>query len=80
MDKIKKALNKFSAEEQSIAAEQIHLLLIGEDRDLNIKRLKGTYNVFRLRKGRMRILFRITNGEVEILAIGNRNEKTYRGF
>lgn len=44
------------------------------------KSLKGRKDIFRVRKGDVRIIYRIQKGEVFILAIERRSEKTYRGY
>jgi len=45
--------------------------------DLDIKKLKGYHDIFRLRKGDIRIIYQIINKRVSILNIANRKETTY---
>ena len=53
-------------------------LIRGDIYGLDIKKLKGYGDVFRVRKGKLRILYQMDNGEVIILKVGYRNETTYR--
>jgi len=46
---------------------------------LQIKKLKGREDIFRVRKGKIRILYRVAdNGAIFILTIERRRERTYR--
>ena len=47
---------------------------------LNIKKLKGYKDIYRVRSGSIRIIFRHTATETKILEISRRSEKTYREF
>lgn len=80
MDKIKKALQKFSKED----FDHIQFLLQKIEkklwRGLDLKKLKGTENIFRVRKGKLRIIFRLENGKNSILKIERRNDNTYHEF
>lgn len=47
--------------------------------NLDIKVLKGYKNIYRVRKGRMRIIFEVTKKQtVIILGVERRSEKTYK--
>ena len=79
MDKIKKALERLSKNER----EKIKGILIKlEKRDiknLDVKKLKGRDDVFRIRKGKIRIIYRIDNkGNIFILTIEKRSDITYK--
>ena len=50
----------------------------GEDINVDIKKLKGESDIFRVRKGNMRIIYQIRNNQVFILKIGHRKEATYK--
>lgn len=80
MDKIQKALKKFSVKEKRLVDETVEKLMALHWTGLNIVKLKGNLNLFRVRKGNLRIIFRVQDKEVEILAIDRRSEKTYRDF
>lgn len=78
MDKISKFLLKLSAKEFQIAEETIEQILSGDIEALQVKKLKGTTHVFRVRKGEVRIIFLRKNGIVRILEVDRRSEGTYR--
>jgi mRNA-degrading endonuclease RelE of RelBE toxin-antitoxin system len=80
MDKIEKALNKLSDKERKLVQELLARLLKGEIFGLNIAKLKGHSDIFRLRKGDLRIIYRQTGKGIFLLAIERRSEKTYRDF
>ncbi len=46
---------------------------------LNIRKLKGHDTLYRVRVGRVCIIYR-DEGDITIEYVGMRNEKTYRGF
>lgn len=78
MDKIEKALNKLSVEEK----KKLKDILIQIDKknfqNLDLKKLKNKDNIFRVRKGTMRIIFYMNNNSIKILGIERRSSKTYR--
>ncbi len=80
MDKFEKAFKKLSAKEQEQIEEIFARLEAGHFKGLDIKKLKGSDDVFRVRKGSIRVIYQIKNGEVVLVHIGRRSEKTYRGF
>lgn len=45
---------------------------------LDVKKLKDRNDIFRLRVGDLRVIYRLNEGKIFILAISRRNEKTYR--
>jgi mRNA-degrading endonuclease RelE of RelBE toxin-antitoxin system len=78
MNPIEKALRKFSPEERSRVEEAIKLLMSGKIVGLDIKKLKGREDIFRIRKGDIRVIYRLTEGgRITILHVGRRNDKTY---
>ncbi|MCF6276616.1 MAG: hypothetical protein L3J07_02080 [Candidatus Magasanikbacteria bacterium] len=80
VDKIQKALNKFSnSEKQKI---KIILLKIKTRKftGLDAKKLKGRDDIYRIRKGKIRIIYIIKNGEVCLLTIERRSDKTYKNI
>lgn len=80
MDKIKKALRKLSAKEQGQVARVIKKLISMNWAGLDIVKLKGTPDIFRVRAGQIRIIFRYRSNQIAVLAIDRRSEKTYRNF
>ncbi len=88
VDKITKALNKFSVKEKELVKNLLLKIntppfippLKGEGRGvgLDVKKLKGRSDIYRARKGKIRIIYRIDGGQVYLLAIEKRNENTYK--
>lgn len=79
-DKIKKALAKLSAKERQ-AVEQIILAIIANELgSLDVKQLKGNSNIYRVRKGSIRVIFSNEGDQIRLLAISRRSEKTYKDF
>ncbi len=78
MDAIEKALARLSEKERGRVKDALARLVAGDMRGLDIKKLKGRDDIFRVRKGDLRILYRIHGGQLFILAIERRGEKTYR--
>lgn len=80
MDKIQKALQKLSGTERNAVKKVLVAINTQKLTGLDIQKLKGHKNIFRVRKRGIRILFRQTESEIFILAIERRSEKTYRKF
>lgn len=80
MDKITKALRRLTPKEQRIVKQILERIEFGETFGMNLQKLKGHENIFRVRKGDIRILFMKMNSATTILAIERRSEKTYRDF
>ena len=79
MDKIEKALKKFDEKEKAWIKDILLELKSYSLKGLNIKKLKGHNNIFRVRRGDIRIIYRLDeNQEIYILTIDRRNEDTYK--
>jgi mRNA-degrading endonuclease RelE of RelBE toxin-antitoxin system len=79
MDRIKKALQKFIAKERQWIKDMLCQLDSGQTANFNIKKLKGRNDIFRVRKGNIRIIYRLDkNGKIFILTIERRKENTYK--
>lgn len=78
MDKIQKALDKLSSRERKSVGEILNRLNTGDILGLDIQKLKGHSDIFRLRKGDLRLIYRKKENNIFLLAIERRNEKTYR--
>lgn len=78
MDKLEKAVKKLTKKEQEGLKEIIKALQSGRFNNLNLKKLKGGMDIFRVRKANMRIIYQIRNGRIFILKIGHRKENTYK--
>lgn len=78
MDKISKALEKLTGKEREIIKLILSDLLKGEIRGFDIKKLKGREDIFRVRKGKIRIIYKKSDDiQISILAIERRSENTY---
>jgi len=80
MDKFDKALGHLSEKERRQVKEILQKLITKNFLGLNIKKLKGRDDIYRVRKGNLRIIYRTGKEETFILAIERRSEKTYRGY
>ncbi|MCX6702530.1 MAG: type II toxin-antitoxin system RelE/ParE family toxin [Candidatus Wolfebacteria bacterium] len=79
MDEIEKALKKLTSKEKSEVEKILRRLKDGNFIGLDVKKLKGREDVFRVRKGNVRIIYRVADSkEIYILAIERRAEKTYK--
>jgi mRNA-degrading endonuclease RelE of RelBE toxin-antitoxin system len=77
MDKIDKALLKLT-ERERVWTEEIFDKMVRRDfGGLNIKKLKGHADIFRVRKGKLRVIYRLKDEHFSILYIGRRDERTY---
>ena len=78
VNKIEKFLAKLSKSQRNKLAEIVENLRKNWKVAGDVKPLVGKKELFRLRTGKFRIVFKIMDGEVLILKIATRNEKTYR--
>lgn len=78
MDKISKELEKLSPDERGKIKEILVSLESKKLAGLDIKKLKGRQDIFRARKGKLRIFFRKTESNIFVLAIERRSENTYK--
>ena len=78
MDKIQKALKKLRPRERQAVKQVLQKLANGALAGLDLQKLKGRDDVYRIRKGSLRIIYRMTsNHQVFILAIERRSNTTY---
>lgn len=78
MDKVDKALDKLTPKEKERIKKIVKALRLGRFDNLDIKKLRGTDNVFRVRKGDLRIIYQVRYGQVFVLKLGHRRENTYK--
>ena len=78
MDKIEKALQKLSASERERIKKALRNLQAGKTKVMDIKKLKGRSDIFRLRIGNLRVIYQVKEGKIFVLAIARRNDKTYK--
>ena len=77
MDKIDKALNKLSEKERQKLKEILFQIAKGAFYGLDVKKLKGRKDVFRVRKASIRIIFRRLDHSIKVLTVERRTSKTY---
>ncbi len=77
-DKIKKLLARLTPKELEIVKLLILRIKLNDTEGLDIKHLRGHSDLFRVRKGRLRIVYRKSVKEFLIIRIDRRNEKTYK--
>lgn len=78
VDRIQKALNNLSPKERKQISFILEDVRKGEVKDYDVKKLKGHDGIYRIRKGSLRIIYRITKeGEILVLAIERRGGTTY---
>lgn len=79
MEKINKFLNSLTEKERESIDILIARLYINNLVGLNVKKLKGMKNMYRVRKGNIRIIFSYTtNNIVKIEFVGRRSDTTYK--
>lgn len=78
MDQISKALKKLS--DKDYKKVKLVLLKIKSDNlsGLDIKKLKNTNDIYRVRVGNIRVTYQQTKNKIIVLTIARRNEKTYK--
>ncbi len=77
MDKLSKVLDKLTIEERAAIKAVLLKIHEGKFSELDIKKLKGRDDVFRVRKGKIRIIFLKTKEEIRILSLERRSDNTY---
>jgi len=81
MDELEKALKKFTAIERRQVKDILDKLKSGDLRSLDIKKLKNTKDIYRARKGDLRIIYKLGAGKkISILAIERRSKRTYKNL
>ena len=81
MDKFEKALRKLSEKEKDWVKEIVARIVSNDWAGLNVEKLGGYEDTFRVRKGDIRIIFRRDHdGRFFILKVARKSEKTYHGF
>lgn len=80
MDKIIKFLRKRSKKERLILQSAIRLIVERKTDGLDIKKIVGSKNIFRVRVGAFRIIFEKHESENFIRFVGLRNESTYKNI
>jgi mRNA-degrading endonuclease RelE of RelBE toxin-antitoxin system len=79
MDRIKKLLQKVSQKERAVLEEILKNVSTGDGKTYKAQKLQGG-DLYKIRKGRFRVLFHFDNGEAVIDSIRLRSEKTYKNI
>jgi len=77
MNKIDKFLKKLKVEDRKLILEILLQIQSGDTNNLDIKKLKGTSVIYRVRVGRIRIIFSKTKEVIMINNLEFRNDNTY---
>ena len=80
MDDLEKSLRKLTAGERKQVGDILTRLVAGNFQGLDLKRLKGSENIFRVHKGSIRIIYRKNKSKLFILAIEKRSKSTYKNL
>lgn len=78
MNKVDKVLLKIPKEYRIKILNTLSLIKNKKVENLDIKKLKGLSNLYRVRIGDYRIQFKITSEDIFILDISKRNDNTYK--
>lgn len=80
MDRISKLLKKLPQKEREYLESILEALLAGKTKSLDIKKLKGVADVYRVRAGTLRIIFQKNGSDIRLLEISRRDENTYTKY
>lgn len=80
MDRNQKFLKRLSDKEFAAVEKTLQQILIRDTTDLDIKKLSGYRDIYRVRHGNIRIIFLDTGNYTEVLEISRRSEQTYKNF
>jgi len=78
MEQLEKALRKLRPDERKKILDILRKLRNRRLENLDLKKLKGRNDIFRVRHGRIRIIYRVDQkGAIFVLAIERRSDTTY---
>jgi len=78
MDKIQKALARLSQTEKDNIKRILSDLNSGQMTGYDLKKLKGRDDIYRIRKGKLRIIYRVSKDkQIYLLSIERRTDNTY---
>jgi mRNA interferase RelE/StbE len=81
MDKVDKSLLKITPKQRVKILETLKKIKSGELENLDLKKLRGTKDIFRIRVGNYRIIFVFdSDAKARIIAIERRSKNTYKDF
>ncbi|MFH1522919.1 MAG: hypothetical protein ABIE43_03830 [Patescibacteria group bacterium] len=77
VDKISKELKKYSPKEKRWVSIILKKIKKGDFDNLEVKKLKSRRDIYRIRKGNIRIIYRADNGKIFLITIERRTDNTY---
>ncbi|MEK7478684.1 MAG: hypothetical protein AAB626_02035 [Patescibacteria group bacterium] len=78
MTKLERIIKKFSAVERKVIKNTIIQLKTGSFAGLDVKKLQGSRDIYRVRKGSIRIMYYLgADKEIVIFAVARRSDNTY---
>jgi mRNA-degrading endonuclease RelE of RelBE toxin-antitoxin system len=80
MDRINKELAKLSPKERALVKDIVAQLKTGSFSKLDVRKLKGYEHMYRVRKGKIRIIYQTIKTGIFILTIDRRSDTTYKKF
>ena len=79
MPDLKKLLSRFDKKEQNTLETLIERIILLDWKNLDVKKLKGYQNIFRVKRSKLRIIYKLTEQkEIQIISIERRSENTYK--
>ena len=79
MDKIEKALKSLTSQERKKLKDILAQVDEGDFQNLDLKKIKGRADIYRVRKGSIRIIFRKAQSNfIKVLTIEQRSSKDYK--
>jgi mRNA-degrading endonuclease RelE of RelBE toxin-antitoxin system len=79
VDRINKALFKMSKKERVQILQIMQQITSGNVSSLDLKKLSGSDDIYRVRKGSFRVIFLMPNKDsIKIIAVERRSDTTYR--
>ena len=80
MNRLEKQLDKLHPNDRRVVLITFKRILARDLIGLNVKKLKGRNDIFRVRQGKIRIIYSHTSGETEFISVSYRDEKTYKNL
>jgi mRNA-degrading endonuclease RelE of RelBE toxin-antitoxin system len=80
VDIVQKFFKKLSERQQDVVSKIFDDIYSDCIDQYDVKKLSGHDDIFRIRKGNIRIIFIKSKEITKILRIGNRDDSTYAGF
>jgi len=78
MDKITRSLQRLDKKEKKAVRDILIKIKNKDFKSLDVKKLKSKNNIFRVRKGKIRIIYHLKQERIMILSIERRSERTYK--